>query len=443
VSSSPWVALPTEQRDAVRAAHDAVVGERRDAEGVRRLIRESWERSVGFRVDPDRLSPDVELSDEELRAYRDAHPLSAALPSLHRLLIRHAFDAGLIIAVGDQAGRLLWIDGDRALRRRAESMGFVEGADWSERAVGTSAPGTALTLDHGIQIAGAEHFGRVVHPWSCTAVPVHEPGSGALVGVIDITGGEDAVAPATLPLIEAAVAAVEAELRIRRLDEVVAPVRRAPAPVVRPVLHVLGRDDGRLDHGRDSTELTRRHAEILTLLAWHRQGLSAERLAELLYGRDDAVVTLRAEMVRLRRELPDPLAPESRPYRLPRPLELDVSRVLGFLERGAHKVALGSYPGPLLPQSDAPGIVAIREELRGVIREAMLADASVDTLLEYARSDDAADDLDVWQACLRLLPARSPKRALVVARIERIEREFGRASEPVQRTATSPQPPRS
>ncbi len=439
MSSSPWVAPPTEQRHAVRAAHDAVVGERRDAAGVRSVVRESWERSVGFRVDPDRLGEATPLTDEELRAYRDAHPLSAALPSLHRLLIRHTFDAGLIIAVGDQAGRLLWIDGDRELRRRAESMGFVEGADWSERAVGTSAPGTALTLDHGIQISGAEHFGRAVHPWSCTAVPVHEPETGSLVGVIDITGGDDAVAPATLPLLEAAVAAVEAELRIRRLDEVVAPVRRPPAPVVRPVLHVLGREEGRLDFGRTSVELSRRHAEILTLLAWRRQGLSAERLAELVYGRDDAVVTLRAEMVRLRRELPAELAPASRPYRLPAPLELDVHRVLGFLERGAHKVALGSYPGALLPQSDAPGIVAIRDELQAVIREAMLTDASVDTLLEYARSDDAADDLEVWRACLRLLPARSPKRALVVSRIERIERELGA---PAQRSATSPQPSR-
>ena len=433
------IALPDPAREAARAAHDAVIGEGRDAPGVRQLVRESWERSVGFRINPDKLATDVDLSDEELRAYRDAHPLAHVLPTLHRLLIRHTFDAGLIIAVGDQAGRLLWIDGDRALRQRAEGMGFIEGADWSERVVGTSAPGTALALGHGIQIAGAEHFGRAVHPWSCTAVPVHEPETGSLVGVIDITGGDDAAAPATLPLIEAAVAAVEAELRIRRLDELATPVRRAPAPVVRPVLQVLGRDDGQLAHGRTRIELTRRHAEILTLLAWHRQGLSAERLAELVYGRDDAVVTLRAEMVRLRKELPAELVPESRPYRLPLPIELDVHRVLAFIERGAHKVALGSYPGALLPQSDAPGIIAIRDELRAVLREAMLSDASVDTLLDYARSDDAADDREVWEACLRLLPARSPKRALVVSRLERIEAEFGR----VQRSATFGQPSRS
>jgi hypothetical protein len=432
VNSSPWTAAPADARTGLRHAHDVVVGEKHrerepdHADGVRRLVLESWQRSMEFRIDPDRIVSLPELGEDELREYRRAHPLSLALPTIHRLLIRHTFDAGLIVAVGDQAGRLLWIDGDRDLRRRAEDMLFVEGADWSEASAGTSAPGTALALNHGIQITQAEHFGRIVHPWSCTAVPVHDPVSGGILGVIDITGGDEAVALATLPLMEAAVAAVEAELRIQGLDESVTRTPRARAVAVRPVLNVLGRDEGELEHGRERDTLSLRHAEILTLLAWHRRGLSSERLAELVYGREDAVVTLRPEMVRLRKSLPAALAPESRPYRLTSPLELDAHRVLGFLERGAHKVALGAYAGPVLPRSDAPGIVAIREELRAALREAMLTDASADTLLEYARTDDAAYDLQVWNACLRRLPARSPKRASVVSRIEMIERELAR-----------------
>lgn len=409
----------------LQRAHDRVVGDGQDDldDAVRRLVRESWQRSLAFRLDPDRLSVEPELTDEQLRLYRNAHPLQFALPALHRLLIRHTLDAGLIVAVGDSAGRLLWIDGDRDLRRRAEGMGFLEGANWSERAVGTSAPGTALTLDRGIQITGAEHFGRIVHPWSCTAVPVHEPETGALLGVVDITGGDAAAEPTMLPLVEAAVAAVEAELRVKRLDDVAA--RRTPmrTPVIRPELRVLGRDVGELVHAGGRLELSARHAEILTLLAWHRAGLSAERLSELVYGREDAVVTLRAEMVRLRRELPTELEPLSRPYRLPRSLDLDARRVLDFLDRGAHKVALGSYAGAVLPGSDAPGIAAIRAEVGATLREAMLTDAAADVLLSYARSDEAVDDLEVWTSALRLLPPKSPKRAAVVSRIERLERE--------------------
>lgn len=424
MSASPWSAAPIEDRRGIRDAHDLVVGDRAQAGGVRRLVLESWQRSLEFRVDPDRLVPTLDLADDELREYRRSHPLSLVLPTIHRLLIRHTFDSGLIVAVGDQAGRLLWIDGDRTLRHRAESMRFIEGADWSERSAGTSAPGTALALDHGIQITQAEHFGRVVHPWSCTAVPVHDPVTGGILGVIDITGGDEAVSPATLPLMEAAVAAVEAELRIQSLDAALVSAPRPRSTPVRPVLQVLGRDEGLLEHGRDRDEISLRHAEILTLLAWHRGGLSAARLAELLYGRADAVMTLRAEMVRLRRSLPADLAPASKPYRLPRTVELDAHRVLGFLERGAHKVALGAYTGPVLPRSDAPGIVTIRHELQSALRDAMLTDASVETLLEYARTDEAAFDLEVWNAALRMLPARSPKRASVVSRIERIRAEL-------------------
>ena len=421
---------------SLRARHDAVVGDRQQTAGVRPLVQASWQRSLTLKIDPDRPVVRFALDDDELREYRDAHPLSLALPTIQRLLVRHTVDAGLIIAVGDQAGRLLWVDGDRGLRRKAEGMFFVEGADWSERAVGTSAPGTALALDRSVQIRGAEHFARLVHPWSCSAVPVHDPDSGAVLGVIDITGGEEATAPATLPLLEAAVAAVEAELRITRLDELVRsrPHRaRATAPSAvptlarTPVLSVLGTDVGRLEARGRVVELGARHAEILTLLAWHPEGLSAGHLAALVYGRDDAVLTLRAEMVRLRRVLAplDPtLVPVSRPYRLQRRLELDAGRCLAFLDRGAHRVALGAYAGPVLPGSQAPGIREIRAEVSVRLREAMLTDAAADTLLAYARTDEAAFDAEVWRACLALLPPKSPKRASVVARLEHIDREL-------------------
>jgi transcriptional regulator of acetoin/glycerol metabolism len=428
---SPWIiATDDGARARLAKAYESAVDERMPVVGVRRLVQESWARSLQLSLDPDRPLDGVDLDDDELREYRDAHPLSLVLPTIHGLLIRHTFDAGLIVAVGDQDGRLLWIDGDRTLRRKAEGMLFVEGADWSEHAVGTSAPGTALALDHGIQIQGAEHFSRIVHPWSCTAVPVHDPLSGSLLGVIDITGGDDAVAPATLPLVEAAVAAVEAELRIRRLDEVISSrprvVRHAtPRPDSLPVLSVLGREGGRLESGGRSAELSSRHTEILTVLAWHPSGLSAESLAEQL---DCTTMTLRAEMVRLRRVLErvdGSLVPLSRPYRLARRLDLDAHRVLAFLDRGAHRVALASYSGQLLPSSNAPGIRAIRAEVSERLRESLLTDAAVDTLLAYARTDEASYDVEVWRACLRMLPPKSPKRAAVVARVEHIETELG------------------
>ena len=100
-------------------------------------------------------------------------------------------------------GTLLWVEGDPVARGKAEKMNFAPGADWSERGAGTNAPGTALALDREIQIRGSEHFSRIVQPWSCTAAPVHDPSSGALLGAIDLTGGASVASPQTLALVRA------------------------------------------------------------------------------------------------------------------------------------------------------------------------------------------------------------------------------------------------
>ena len=87
-------------------------------------------------------------------------------------------------------------------------------------------------------------------------------------------------------------------------------------------------------------------------------------------------------------------------------------------------MALGAYVGPVLPGSASPGVREVREEVSARLRESLMADAGVDTLLAYARTDEAAYDVDVWRECLRLLPPRSPKRSAVVTRLEHIEAEL-------------------
>ncbi len=435
--ANPWLALrrgesARERRRVLARAHEkAVAGEELPGD-IRDVVRDSWQRSISRALDPDLIPSTGIWEFDRLDDYRRGHPLSSIMPVVQRLLIEDAADAGLIVAVGDAAGRLLWIDGDDHLRSKAENMYFVAGADWSEAVVGMSAPGTAIALNHGIQVLGPEHYNRLAHQWSGTAVPVHDPVTRELLGVIDITGGDEVVAPHTLPLVEATVAAVEAELRIQTLrnDMVAAQSRRGPRGTSdrRPVkgtgitrLNVLGRERGELYIGTEFVELSRRHAEIFTLLAWHQNGLSTEKLAQLLYGRDDSALTLRAEMVRLRTVLKglDPtLVPLSRPYRLPRSITLDARDVLSALDRGAHRLALAAYPGVLLPESEAPGIVDIRAEVAHTLKESLLTDASIEVLLAYIQSPVGADDRDAWEACLRLLPARSPKRAHVLSRLE-------------------------
>ncbi|MGR0159053.1 GAF domain-containing protein [Paenarthrobacter nitroguajacolicus] len=407
-----------------------------DIVGLRRLVRESWQRSASLQANPDVAEAPLAMDRDELEEYRRQHPLATIMPVIKKLLVQPSHDSGLLVAVGDDVGRLLWVDGDPVMQRRAEGMMFVAGADWSEASVGTSAPGTALALDRSIQISGAEHFKRSVHPWSCTAVPFHDPDSGAVLGVVDITGTETAVAAHTLSLVEATVAAAQAQLRIERLQLAAAvkekPRRRSASAasahtLYRNSLQLLGRDQALLSIDGRTVSLSARHSEILAILSNNPAGLTAEDLCTQLYPGDGSAVTLRAEMVRLRKviqELSPDAVPESRPYRLPVELLPDSGQVLSCLQRGAHRIALEIYKGGLLPRSEAPGVVQLRERVSHLLREALLSDGSVDSLLKYAELPEAKYDVDLRLAVLKLLPPRSPKRAAVVADLERIETDM-------------------
>src|SRR5690606_4195597 len=144
-----------------------------------------------------------------------------------------------------------------------------------------------------VQIRGAEHYNRLVHPWSCSAAPVHDPETRRVLGVIYVTGGPEVVTPQARLLIDATARAVESELLVARLrarSEAPRPHSppARPGATARATLRVLGRDRARLEtaseHEEAVVELSARHAAILLMLAVHRRGLSAERLCELVYG---------------------------------------------------------------------------------------------------------------------------------------------------------------
>ncbi|WP_197510740.1 sigma-54-dependent transcriptional regulator family protein [Tessaracoccus coleopterorum] len=262
-------------------------------------------------------------------------------------------------------------------------------------------------------------------------MPVRDPETRRVIGVLDITGGPQAATPQAQMLVDATARAVESELLIARLrarHEV--PVRRQSRRkrVDTATLQVLGRSRAalelRADDGATAVEFGRRHAEILLLLRLSPAGLSAERLAELVYGEGADAATLRPEIVRLRRTLRKATTRidlASRPYRLVGDLTTDAHGVLGLLDRGAHRVALAAYRGEVLPGSESPGVIAFRNTVRTALREALLAEASPDTLLAYADTEEGAFDRETLMLLLDVLPARSPRRAGVLARIDRLD----------------------
>jgi transcriptional regulator of acetoin/glycerol metabolism len=429
---NPWLALPEGRPSPalirrLRAAHELLVTGTGLPDGaVRSVVGDSWRRSLGCGVDPDGGSPPVELLDDDLLVYREAHPLASVMSVIRRLLVEDAEADRMIVAVTDSGGRMLWVEGDHRLRSRAAGMNFVEGARWSEDVAGTNAPGTALALDHAVQIYGSEHFRRPVQPWSCAAAPVHDPVTGALLGAIDVTGGDHVASPQVLTLVRATVAAVESELRWQRREQLQRAVVRRPPPLTRvaPRLDVLGRERARLTLPAGPVELSLRHSELLLLLAEAAvagEGRTATQLAAECHRGETAAVTVRAELSRLRRLVGAELV-GSRPYRLLGRLDTDLDQVRRLLARGSVGAALECYSGAVLPGSVAPGVMVARERVAGLLRQAVLRSRRPELLLRYGRLPEARDDVAVWQACQDWLPASSRGRAAAAAQLLRLRR---------------------
>jgi hypothetical protein len=394
---------------------------------VRGVVADSWLRSAAAGVDPDAQLAPLTLASDQLQDYRAAHPLSRVFPLLYDVLGRAAEDCDCVMAVGDADGALLWVCGPPGILRQAESINFVEGAVWDEGHAGTNAPGMALHLNAAVQVHSAEHFNRLVQHWSCAAAPIHDPVTHEILGLVDITGGDDVASPQTLAMVRAAARMAESELaRISATESGPGPhsvLWTPPASV--PLLRIqgLGRPECLVDVGSRSHRLSPRHSEILVVLLDHPEGLTAEQLEIELYAGEVHSSTVRAEMTRLRSLLGADVI-QSRPYRLVCDTDSDWIAVSAHLAAGRAQEALRSYLGPLLPQSEAPGVVARRERIQQDLRAAVSASNAPDLMVAWTRSRWGADDLEMWHRQSHFLPRSSPLRAMAIAEAARLEREL-------------------
>jgi hypothetical protein len=396
---SPGVSLPDYARQLLQM-HDAVIGGSRSELRPRELVARSWARSMTLGLDPGARPLRDTLPSAEVARRRRGSSLHQVIDEL-RTVIGPVSDAShVLLVVTDADGIILWREGTSSVRRHADTLGFSEGADWREAMVGTNAIGTALAEAAPVQLFSAEHFEQAQHPWYCTASPIHDPRTGDLLGIIDVSGPALTLHPAIGALVDTARRLAEAQLwrhheqRLERLRQSAAPVlatargpmllvdehgwvahrsgvaatERIAVPSPDQLLTVPGlgvcrpeplaggwlirpADPGGpvvLDLDLSGTPwlqvrsgdsvwrcaLTTRHTEILLLLqAAGRAGLSAQALSLALFGDGDHVVTVRAEVSRLRRFLGTLV--ESQPYRLAEGVLMNVPVVEGqpFLQR--------------------------------------------------------------------------------------------------------------
>src|SRR5215472_6347593 len=166
---------------------------------LRDEIVRSWERCARAGLRPDRFEV----------------PYDADVDSRGRL----CWAAGPVLdGVGDDldgtgVGLLLTDQRARVLARRVadhdtarllDRVQLAPGYGYREEQIGTNAIGTAIAGRGPALVAGQEHFADALTRLACAAVTVADPGTGRVIGVVDVTCAAGHASPLMLPLVKRA-----------------------------------------------------------------------------------------------------------------------------------------------------------------------------------------------------------------------------------------------
>lgn len=168
--------------DRLRDALSELVDDGQLPPSVRSEISDSWRRSVQAGLRPEQLDVPFESTVDS-----DVLLVRAAVPVLDDLI---GDLAGAVVGVvlTDERGHV--IDrrvAHRELRGDLDAIALAPGSVYAEGRIGTNAIGTALAQHAPSMVVGTEHFADAFTPMACAAVPLADPQSGRLIGVIDLT----------------------------------------------------------------------------------------------------------------------------------------------------------------------------------------------------------------------------------------------------------------
>lgn len=149
---------------------------------VRAPILASWRRSRALHVAPDKIDlPYVQDPDPETPLVRCAEPV---LRRLHDQLAGQRISIVLTDATGLVLSRRT---ADSGLERHLDGVRLAPGFSYSEEFVGTNGIGTALEAGAATQVFGHEHYAENLETLACAGVPIHDPISGRIIGLVDLT----------------------------------------------------------------------------------------------------------------------------------------------------------------------------------------------------------------------------------------------------------------
>jgi serine phosphatase RsbU (regulator of sigma subunit)/anti-sigma regulatory factor (Ser/Thr protein kinase) len=174
---------------------------------VRSGILASWRRCRAGGLGPADVdlpyAPDMGAEELLLRAS------APVLERLHAMLV----DTPVCVVLSDAAARILVRRaGEAGLNRHLDAVQLAEGFSYHEADAGTNGIGTALAEGRPAVVLAGEHFADRFLAFACAGVPIRDPFSGRIRGVVDLTAWQRDASPLMAAL--AAEAAENIELRL-------------------------------------------------------------------------------------------------------------------------------------------------------------------------------------------------------------------------------------
>jgi len=212
--------------DTMRAWERFLTGDPMAVAPVGNSVVSSWRRSAQFGVDPSRSAAPLAVHGDAFELLRDAQRdlLDAASGILAEAAELFA-GSGSIMLLTNPDGVVLDAVGDIVTLEAGQDIHLMRGGLWGEDVVGTNGIGTALAIGRPAQVHASEHFCEAIKRWTCAASPIFEPSTGAIIGLIDISGPPStyqrnnlAIAVATARQIETVLAERATVERLRLLE---------------------------------------------------------------------------------------------------------------------------------------------------------------------------------------------------------------------------------
>jgi transcriptional regulator of acetoin/glycerol metabolism len=212
---------------------------------VRPTVLQSWKRSVMSGSDPDR--PSLVYSGE-VRGH--AALRIAADPVLSGLADRlSGLDAGVLLADHDANIVRRWVAANSSIRRLLDQINSDAGFNVSEETVGTNGVGSVIEHGSALQISGPEHLATALAPFTCVGVPIHNPVTRRLEGIVTLSCRATSGNPLLTPLMTSTAQEIESRMLERAtvverqlLDEYMVAIgsRRAPIAAIGHDIFIAG-----------------------------------------------------------------------------------------------------------------------------------------------------------------------------------------------------------